>query len=192
MNPNELLDKILTFLYVTNGMNFQHNQAEFTLKEFHDTISQHSWIKVANESLPLDGVDWFTLAQCKEILEKLYEDCYLNKSETETGVYQTAFNGRVFISNGGYSATEEARQSQKKLEIAKANLLIVGSLCAGIGTILLFLTEISKHYQKLVHLGFCWLLLFRAGVLCLFFSIGISMGIVVMLLLTAQTKKKRK
>jgi len=114
----------------------------------------------------------YSLKDVIEIINKLREDGFASPDYFDTGnptresKFTSTFNGRMFLSNGGYTEQKRlnilvAQSLEIDQNIRKRNERVVaqGTILAAIGTLCLFLWEVWKFafpvYQHLLHYLFC-------------------------------------
>jgi len=104
-------------------------------------IAEHYWSEFNNP---------YALHDLRLIFDKLHKDGYLDKayhSITGDEQFSINFKGKFFSrKEGGYAANAEMEKRRKEIQNLKDWLLIVGSYLAGIGTVLLFVIELLKHF----------------------------------------------
>ncbi len=97
MLPNEILDTVLKFIYMGDGMQFEVNQRDFKLEDIREKLNRESIMTfLEDESKPVLLADNVELM---EILEKLSKDGYLRQISYINGptTFHTTFEGRWFI-----------------------------------------------------------------------------------------------
>ena len=115
---NEKLDAVLAFIYENQEVRYPD-------------ISAHFYKKEANENM----LEIYSIVEC------LVADGF---AERPHDAYRLTFRGSVFIENKGYSKQEKLKLTKEKYDKIQTLALTIGSILAGIGTILLFAVEVYK------------------------------------------------
>ena len=153
MTSNQKLDIVLTCL--NNAYNISRkaivtNHADGSISTVYPnpmdkflTQQELSW-KIAEVT---QGSEF--LGDLKLILNYLSEYKMIDESEgiKEVTVYFIRYEGRVFIEDGGYVGAHEFKEREKKREILRDRLLVIGSWVAGTGALGLCVIESIKYWK---------------------------------------------
>lgn len=192
MNPNEILDTILTFIYIGNGMQFQQNQTAFSLDEIHQRLNREQlMVYLENEDAQILLSDYAELLQS---LDKLALDGYLKRLGGVNPTFGLTFEGRWFIRHqGGYVGKSQSLDAERKMVVFVQNETLKNArylnrltLILAVGTsiaALYYILEILKNHYPIYSLPF-WVAL----IILLF---GIIAGLIIGLLVT-ELKHKQK
>ena len=86
-----------------------------------------------------------------EMLYKLQEDkhCYIEMGFGNIAYYWSTFSGQLIGKKGGYEKQEKRKHYREVYDNIQTFVLTVGSVLAGVGTILLFIVEVYKINHNL-------------------------------------------
>ncbi|WP_258105855.1 hypothetical protein [Marinoscillum sp. MHG1-6] len=123
MNPEQKLDKVLTYLnreYANENIKFQHS----------DNICKLAKLDI-------------TPSEAYMVLQKLNSDRYVNVSDSNQWMFQINYNGIVFIRSGGY------KQQLKDLKRKRIKNDIY-NVAVGLGTLLAGLYALVEIWKYLL------------------------------------------
>lgn len=158
INPDEILDEILRFIYVENGLELASDQTGFKFEDSYSAINKVHMQILADQYLNNEdqGPRLYTLAEILDILIKLANDGHLRHSATDRRVFHTTFEGRWFIYRGGYVGRSAFLDAEKRKAdfyerqtYQNAKMLNRLTVWIAIGTIvaaLYYLLDIFEHH----------------------------------------------
>ena len=144
-------------------------------------------IVIANMGIKLNQRD--THIVIKKLIKDGYADEIKGENGQSLGTYYITFEGAKFINDGGYITASQNVRKQNRIAERNEKLLIVGSLTAGLGAILLFSEDFLKHCAVK---GYRWLVSTEILQFWILLALGIAIGIVITVLLNQALKALNK
>jgi hypothetical protein len=111
MNPNYILNHILNVIYTPTLDKLEERKNAFSVEQLFKRLSRESLDKYLSGD---ESSFLLEYGELNEVIEKLTKDGYLKSDKYyEVVSYYTTFEGRWFISNGGYVAEAELLDQEK-------------------------------------------------------------------------------
>jgi hypothetical protein len=122
LTPNEQLDLVLK--YLVKASDYLDEQAVFNQCNEYQDKNYLQQTSDTDRTIQRDLV--------YEILEKLVADSYIEKRNGSTASYRISFNGRVFISNGGYVQQSKDVKHERFRQTLATWMTAIGTAFAGL------------------------------------------------------------
>lgn len=160
MNPNEILDEFLRFLYFSDVLKkLDISPTSFTAKQIYSNYNELMKNKFLNDEAVFGHKHEHEVV---EILEKLSKDGYLKETKYQVGsCYATTFEGKWFISQGGYVGKFAALDAEKRKDeffvsqsLRNGRMLNLLTVLLAFGTLIAawyYGIEIWKYYHPSCH-----------------------------------------